>query len=246
MIRKRIETLVIEALESQGIEVDKVKIERPTTFTHGDYTTNVALIYGKKTGVSPRDLAGKLTEELMRIPSSEIEKIEIAGPGFLNFFLSPTALEQEIIQNLEIVPVRKGENINIEFVSTNPTGELHIGHARSAFYGDALARVLTLAGAKVTREFYINDSRDSNQINELGKTALGLGEQYKTPELEEKISTLDMQGLSSKEAGVKLAGLVQASNQTFIENELGIHFDVWYSEDSEIRATVANRSDYDH
>lgn len=240
MIRKRIETLVIEALESQGIEVDKIKIERPTTFTHGDYTTNVALIYSKKMGISPRELAGKLTEELMRVPAQEIEKIEIAGPGFLNFFLSPAALEQEIFQEKEIEPVRKGENINIEFISTNPTGELHIGHARSAFYGDALARVLVLAGAKVTREFYINDSRDSNQINELGKTALGLGEQYKTPELEEKMRALDVQGSSPKEAGVKLAGLVQASNHTFIENNLGIHFDVWYSEDAEIRATGVN------
>jgi len=240
MIRKRIETLVTEALESQGIEVHKVKIERPTTSSHGDYTTNVALVYGKKMGISPRDLAGSLTENLMRIPAPEIEKIEVAGPGFLNFFLTPTTLEQEVMQEQEKELVRKNENINIEFISTNPTGELHIGHARSAFYGDTLARVLTLAGANVTREFYINDSRDSNQINELGKTALGLGEQYKTPELEEKMRTLNVEGLSPKEAGVKLAGLVQASNRAFIENNLGVHFDVWYSEDAELRGAGVN------
>lgn len=240
MIRKRIETLVIEALESQGVVVDNVKIERPTISSHGDYTTNVALVYGKKMGISPRDLAGKLTEELMSVPAPEIEKIEIAGPGFLNFFLTPTALEHEIFQNQEVESARAGENINIEFISTNPTGELHIGHARSAFYGDTLARILALAGANVTREFYINDSRDSNQINELGKTALGLGEQYKTPELEEKMNGLDVTGLSPKEAGVKLAGLVQASNRAFIEHKLGVHFDVWYSEDAEIRSSGIN------
>lgn len=248
MIRERLETLIIEALGTLGIDASAVNLERPASSAHGDYATNVALVYGKKAGIAPRELAGKLAEELLRVPSEEIAKIEIAGPGFINFFLSASAFESALSGSPDLpeIPGRSGlpeksvERVNLEFISANPTGELHIGHGRGAFYGDTLARVLTLAGAQVTREFYINDSRESNQIRELGKTALGNGEQYKTPELEEKIRTLDLAGLSEEDAGVKLAAVVQSSNRAFIENDLGVRFDVWYSEDTELRVSGSN------
>ncbi len=239
-MKERIEIVLREALQTLGIDADGIKIERPADSTHGDYATNVALVYGKTTKIAPRELAGKLVEEILRVASDDIEKIEIAGPGFINFFLTDAALEQAVFQS-KALESRMGEKINIEFISTNPTGELHIGHGRSAFYGDTLARILVFAGANVTREFYVNDSRDSNQIKELGKTALGKGEQYKTSELEEKIRAMDFTGLSDEDAGVKLAGAVQASNRAFIEEKLGVQFDVWYSEDAELRATGANK-----
>ena len=238
-MKEKLEAVIMEALGALGIEAGSVVLDRPADSLHGDYATNAALVYGKKAGVVPRELAGKLVEIILETSTEEIDKLEIAGPGFINIFLTDSALEQSVFQS-EALNTRGGEKINIEFVSTNPTGELHIGHGRSAFYGDTLARVLALAGADVTREFYINDSRESNQIKELGKTALGKGEQYKTPELEEKMSAMDFSGLPEEEAGVKLAGAVQASNRTFIGQGLGVHFDVWYSEDAELRASGAN------
>lgn len=237
-MKEKIEAIVAEALEAIGVKAGVVHVERPADSSHGDYSTNTALVYGKKTGVSPRELAGKLVEKILETSSDEIEKIEVAGAGFINFFLTSSALESALEKGQTFS--KSDERVNIEFISTNPTGELHIGHGRSAFFGDALARVLTLAGKEVTREFYINDSRESNQIRELGKTALGKGEQYKTPELEEKINKLDFNGMSEEEAGVKLAHAVQESNRKFIEKGLGAHFDVWYSEDKELRASGAN------
>ncbi len=241
MIRERLITLIIGALHGLGIEADSAHLEHPSDNIHGDYATNAALVYGKKAGIAPHVLAGSLVEKLLSEHSEDIARLEIAGPGFINFFLTDSALEQAVSQK-EILSVRAGEKINIEFISTNPTGELHLGHGRGAFYGDTLARVLALAGAEVAREFYINDSCESKQIRELGKTALGKGEQYKTPELEEKMRTIDFIGLSEEEAGVKLASAVQESNRAFIEQGLGVHFDMWYSEDAELRASGANDS----
>ncbi|HAS84667.1 MAG TPA: arginine--tRNA ligase [Candidatus Yonathbacteria bacterium] len=245
-MKEKIEAIVTEALEAIGVEAGVVHIERPADSSHGDYSTNTALVYGKKTGVSPRELAGKLVEKILESADSrlgrglnlEIEKIEVAGAGFINFFLTSSALESALEKGPSFL--KSGEKVNIEFISTNPTGELHIGHGRSAFFGDALARVLALAGKDVTREFYINDSRESNQIRELGKTALGKGEQYKTPELEEKMRAIDFTGMDEETAGVKLAHAVQESNRKFIEKGLGAHFDVWFSEDKELRASGEN------
>ena len=239
MIRERISILVEEALQTLGISPEVVHIERTADRTHGDYATNVALVYAKKDGVSPRDLAGKLVIELLKVPSEEISKIEIAGPGFINFFLTDTALEDILAQGTTVEKVRADETINLEFISTNPTGELHLGHGRGAFFGDTLARVLVLVGAKVTREFYINDSRESKQIKELGTTALGTGTQYKTPALEELMRGMDFSGLSEIDAGFNLASMIHKENRLFIESGLGINFDAWYSEDSELRASGA-------
>jgi len=237
-MKKKIEAIVAEALEAIGVTAGAIKIERPSDSSHGDYSTNTALVYGKKHGISPRELAGKLVERILENSSDEIEKIEVAGAGFINFFLTPSALESALEKGPSFF--KSGDRVNIEFISTNPTGELHIGHGRSAFFGVTLSRVLALAGKDVTREFYINDSRESNQIRELGKTALGKGEQYKTPELEEKINKIDFSGMGEETAGVELARSVQESNRKFIEKGLGVHFDVWYSEDKELRASGAN------
>lgn len=239
-MKEKLEAKVAEALEATGVEADEINIERPSDSSHGDYSTNVALVHGKKLSTSPRELAGKLVEKILESSSDDIEKIEIAGPGFINFFLTTRALEQAVFEKKVTQVSKKDEKVNIEFISTNPTGELHIGHGRSAFFGDVLARVLSSTGMEVTREFYINDSRESNQIRELGKTAMGDGEQYKTPVLIEKMSTLDFSGMNEEEAGVKLAKVIQESNKKFIEDTLGVKFDVWYSEDKELRASGAN------
>lgn len=207
---------------------------------------------GKKSGIiwahtpskmfkNPIELAEKLKEELLKSPTGKryIKEVSIAQPGFINFIVSEgmisneaDALGEHIESGFDFL---KHKKINIEFISANPTGDLHIGHGRGAFYGDILSSILSYVGAEVTREFYINDSRESNQIKELGKTALEKGEQYKTPRLEEIIKNINVTGMSERDAGFLLAEHVGAYNRNFIREKLGIVFDTWYSEEEHIR-----------
>ena len=139
-----------------------VTVERPRQKEHGDYATNVALQLAKKAGMNPRELAGQIQERLVKLDG--IAAVEIAGPGFLNVTVEAGA-------QAEVAAAGRGrggrvrpfaspwlvEKINLEFVSANPTGPLHLGGVRWAAVGDALGRVLEAAGAEVTREYYFND-----------------------------------------------------------------------------------------
>jgi arginyl-tRNA synthetase len=144
-------------------------IDRPKIITHGDFSTNLCLVLSKKLKKSPRDIAGIIVEKLP--PSDLISKVEIAGAGFLNFFLSNKA-NNKIINDVLNQKDSYGKNktggnqkIQIEFVSANPTGPLHVGHGRGAAIGDCLARLFDASGWDVTREFYYNDA--GKQINYL-------------------------------------------------------------------------------
>lgn len=216
----------------------------------GDYTTNVAMAAAALSGKNSRGVADTLVKDLERNEEIKrrVSKIEIAGPGFINFFLTDTAILDELNEIKQKTEngfdfLKKdgvAKKINIEFISANPTGALHIGHGRGAFYGDILANIFSFAGARVVREYYINDSRESKQIIELGKTALGKGEQYKTSETEELISKNDFSGMSEPEAGSKLSGLIQGNNRTFIEKKIKILGFNWYSEDEKLRVSKLN------
>ncbi|HVH36852.1 MAG TPA: arginine--tRNA ligase, partial [Tahibacter sp.] len=137
-------------------------IERTRSKEHGDFAANAALLMSKPAGMKPRDLAQALVGALPA--SAQVAKVEIAGPGFINFFLSPAAYRAELRQILELDRAygrnASGENrkVQIEFVSANPTGPLHVGHGRGAAVGDCLARLLQATGWDVTREFYYNDA----------------------------------------------------------------------------------------
>jgi len=137
-------------------------IERTRSKEHGDFAANAALLMSKPAGMKPRDLAQALVGALPA--SAQVAKVEIAGPGFINFFLSPAAYRAELRQILELDQAygrnASGENrkVQIEFVSANPTGPLHVGHGRGAAVGDCLARLLQATGWDVTREFYYNDA----------------------------------------------------------------------------------------
>jgi len=207
---------------------------------HGDYSTNAALVCAKTSGKNPQEVAEEIRATIEKQGSSLVAKTDIAGPGFVNFFLTNDALEKELRGAVKEPEFLKGEKINIEFISANPTGELHIGHGRGAFYGDVLANVFSFAGAEVVREYYINDSRESVQIKELGKTALGTGEQYKTEKTEKIIAENDFSGMDESEAGFALAEKIQEANKKCIEGKLGVRFNNWYSEDNNLRATGAN------
>ncbi|MGM9874112.1 MAG: arginine--tRNA ligase [Bacilli bacterium] len=171
--------LVIDSfLKKYGLQLTftDVVIENSRSPEHGDYATNVAMKYAKALSLKPIELANSLKEE---IKDESIAKIEIAGPGFINFFMSKDSLNN-LIKNIILKGddygrgEKKETKINIEFVSANPTGSLHVGHARGAAIGDSVARILSFDGYDVTREYYINDA--GNQIDNLG---LSLIERYK-------------------------------------------------------------------
>ncbi|MFC5949683.1 arginine--tRNA ligase [Pseudonocardia lutea] len=155
-----------DVLAARGLAADALPadagVERPRNPEHGDYATNVALRTAKKAGVAPRDLAGWLAEDLTGRPG--IASAEVAGPGFINLRLAADAqgaLVGELLAAGEAYGTGDeyaGRNVNLEFVSANPTGPLHLGGTRWAAVGDALGRVLTARGAKVTREYYFNDA----------------------------------------------------------------------------------------
>ena len=153
------------------VELTDIIIERSKDLSHGDYATNAAMKLCRLFGAAPRNVAELITQNL---DMDGIEKIEIAGPGFINFFLkndSLTPVVEKIISQGENYGrgEKKNFKINVEFVSANPTGLLHVGTARGAAYGDSLSRILEFAGYDVTREYYINDA--GVQIKHLGESA---------------------------------------------------------------------------
>lgn len=142
--------------------IDNIAVELPRDVLHGDIATNVAMVMAKKLGISPMELAKEIAAELQK--NSAIESIDIVKPGFINFKLQIDFWHSILneIWNLGMnyghLSIGTGLKINIEFVSANPTGPIHIGHARSAIYGDALANLLKKCGFEVVKEYYINDA----------------------------------------------------------------------------------------
>ena len=166
----KLKLAIQEALSKIGANVDikDIVIEQSKDKAHGDYATTVAMQMARVLRKSPRDIAASLVENLNK---DGIEKVEIAGPGFINFFMkneSLTSIIKMIVDQGESYGESKDKRegkINVEFVSANPTGDLHLGHARGAALGDVICRLYKKAGYDVTREYYVNDA--GNQINNL-------------------------------------------------------------------------------
>ena len=169
-IEETLKLKIQESLKSEGyiLDVNDIIIEKSKTPEHGDYASNVALKFGGRFKVAPRDLAAKIAEN---IDKEVVEKVEIAGPGFVNFFIKKNAMNSVVAKIISDGDkyghaTSKGKKINVEFVSANPTGDLHLGHARCAAIGDSICRLYEWAGYEVTREFYVNNA--GNQIRTLG------------------------------------------------------------------------------
>jgi arginyl-tRNA synthetase len=151
-----------------------VTLERPPRVEFGDYSTNAALLLAPGEGAPPREVAQRLGAELQERVGGDLERFEVAGPGFVNLFLGDAWHRRALAAVLEAGEcfgaggTARRERILVEFVSANPTGPMHVGHARNAAYGDALARVLALHGHEVTREFYVNDA--GSQVRKLGES----------------------------------------------------------------------------
>jgi arginyl-tRNA synthetase len=227
----------------------QVVVERPRNREHGDYATNVALQLAKKAGVRPRELAGLLAERLT--DSEGVASVDIAGPGFLN--LRVTAGAQGLLAAQVVAAgasygtsqTLTGTRFNVEFISANPTGPLHLGHTRWAVVGDAIARVLEAAGAQVAREFYINDR--GTQMDKFGASleAVALGRHVPDDGyhgayvhdlarrvVEENPHIVDLpegeRTVAFREAGYKM----QLTEQQQQLSAFRTDFDIWYSERS--------------
>ena len=226
-----------------------IPLERPKNRDHGDYATSVALQLAKPAGMSPRAVAELLQSALLDLP--EVTAVDIAGPGFINITLNRSS-QAELVTTILSAPTTYGTgnslagvSVNLEFISANPTGPLHLGHTRWAAVGDSLGRVLSAAGAKVIREFYINDR--GNQMDLFGKSveAAALGQPIpeggyqggyisdladvvvrENPGIKELAA--DTRHESFREAAYK----VQLAEQQGVLDTFKTHFDVWFSERS--------------
>jgi arginyl-tRNA synthetase len=156
-----------------GLDLSRIVVEPPRDAAHGDMATNAAMVLAKDAKAKPRDLAEKIAELLRADPL--VETVEIAGPGFINLRLKasvwPEVLRTVLSEGAAYGRSRigRGEAINVEYVSANPTGPMHVGHCRGAVFGDALASLLDFAGFKVTREYYVNDA--GAQVDVLARSA---------------------------------------------------------------------------
>jgi len=161
------------AVLGSGVDLSRVVVEPPRDPTHGDMATNAAMVLAKDAGKKPRELAEAIAEKLRA--DVKVAKVDVAGPGFINLSLKPHVWAEELRLVLEAGKdygrgaIGKGEKVNVEYVSANPTGPMHVGHGRGAVFGDALANLLAFAGYDVTREYYINDA--GAQVDVLARSA---------------------------------------------------------------------------
>ncbi|MGO9558526.1 MAG: arginine--tRNA ligase [Acidimicrobiales bacterium] len=232
------------ALSGLGVTYDpaEIKLERPQRLEHGDWSTNIALVLAKRNGKSPRELAEQLTEALMATPPRHVEAVEIAGPGFVNFRLGAGWLHdalREVVKDGEggyaAPDLGQGERVQIEFVSANPTGPIHVGNGWFGTYGDALGRVMSRAGWQVSREYYVNDT--GGQVRMLGESLLARRRREAVPD--DGYQGEYVRELAEQYDGPEdVAAAGQFATERILENirttleRLNIRFDEWYSQAS--------------
>ncbi len=238
------------AAQANGYELDEVpviRVERPRQREHGDYATNVAMTLTKKVGVPPRDLAAAIAEQLRT--TDGIASVDVAGPGFINITVeaaSQAELARTIVEAGDAYgrgTSLSGVKINVEFISANPTGPLHLGHTRWAAVGDAIARVFDAAGAEAAREFYINDR--GVQMDRFGESIANAAAGRPAPEdgyhggyvtdlaaqiMREHPEYADLSGPERIAAFREAGYAIQLQQQKDVLDLFRTHFDVWASE----------------
>lgn len=255
-LKEEVKQAVLKAELAQEEQIPEVVLETPKDKAHGDYSTNMAMQLARVAKKAPRMIAEAIIENFDKSKAS-IEKIEIAGPGFINFYMDNSYLTDVIPTVLKAgaaygeSDAGKGEKIQVEFVSANPTGDLHLGHARGAAVGDSLCNVLDKAGYDVSREYYINDA--GNQINNLALSVearymQALGMEKEMPA--DGYHGQDIVGIGkalAEEYGDKYVNVDEEERFNFFRDyglkyemkklqqdleEFRVKFDVWYSETS--------------
>jgi arginyl-tRNA synthetase len=247
VIRTQLADAIRTELLAMGLEVEgPIHLEQPAQRAHGDWSSNVAMANAKRVGRPPRDLAMELVERLNASSLAHVERVEVAGPGFVNFHLRPTWLH-EVLASVVAAgqsafgrsSVGEGVSVNVEFVSANPTGPLHAGHARGATFGDAVARVLEWAGYSVSREFYINDR--GSQMVKMGESILARAHGEEPPEggyagayIADWAASLAPEAIANRDvaAATEHGYRCALADQQEVLGQLGIIFDTWFSERS--------------
>ncbi|WP_058308726.1 arginine--tRNA ligase [Gracilibacillus massiliensis] len=233
-LKSEIKQAVLAADLASEAEIPAIVLEQPKDKEHGDYATNIAMQLARIAKKAPRQIAEDIVAQLNQATGS-IKSVDIAGPGFINFFIDnqyltkliPTILEQK--ENYGSSNTGKGEKVQIEFVSANPTGDLHLGHARGASVGDSMCNILEKAGYDVAREYYINDA--GNQINNLALSVQArymqaLGKEFPMPE--DGYHGADIIGIGetlAKEYGEQLLDKSDQEQQAFFR-EYGLKFEL--------------------
>jgi len=230
----------------EGLDLDvdpaQVHLERPARRDHGDWSTNTALVAAKKAGTNPRALATSLVEVLQADPPEHVVAVELAGPGFVNFRLDDGWLHEALAtvlaegeEDYARPDVGHGERVQVEFISANPTGPIHVGNGWWGSYGDALARVLARSGHQVSREYYVNDT--GGQIRTLGMSLLARHRGEEVPEggyrgayvteLAAEYDGPDDVTAAGRWAAERILDRIRATLSS-----VGIVFDEWYSQAS--------------
>jgi arginyl-tRNA synthetase len=241
-----------DAVAAGDLAVDvpsDVRVERPRNRDHGDWSTNVALQLAKGAGMPPRDVAALLADRLGR--GDGVKAVDIAGPGFLNITLD-AASAGELARSIVDAGEAYGRNdseaghvINLEYISANPTGPLHLGHTRWAALGDAMGRLLTASGAQLTSEYYLNDA--GAQMDKFAHSVLARAKGLPTPEggypgayiddlaaavLEQRPDVVDLPEAEALEVAREIAYPLQLADIRDTLDAFGVRFDVWFSEKS--------------
>ncbi|MDR5701806.1 arginine--tRNA ligase [Agromyces aerolatus] len=244
---------IVERRRAAGDEIafaltpEQVTLERPKQREHGDWASNLAMRMAKPLGANPRELASELAAGLANVDG--VASAEVAGPGFINIRLEAAAageLARTIVEagaEFGRTTTLAGRRINLEFVSANPTGPLHIGHTRWAALGDAIGRVLRAAGADVANEYYINDA--GNQMDTFGESVLAAAKGEPTPEngypgqyiadlaarvLEREPNLLELDHEVALHTAREIAYDLQLAEIRASLERFNVHFDVWSSE----------------
>jgi len=262
-MKRKIKDLILLAVSSAhqkgdlpSADIVEAGVDEPKAGAHGDFSTNIAMVLASVQKMPPRNIAEVITRHIQD-PEGVLEKTEIAGPGFINFFLKPSAWHpvlreiHEADTRFGATDIGKGQKFQVEFVSSNPTGPLHVGHGRGAAVGDAVANILSFCGYDVQKEYYINDS--GRQIQTLGRSVFlryqeMFGQKVKFPEecyqgdyIRDLAGEIKMEegdallGQPEEDALMICARFAAAKILAGIRDDLklfGVEFDCWFSEQS--------------
>lgn len=238
-VRDHLREALRTALAEAGVDPlpDDIALERPANRDHGDWSSNVALATAKKVGKNPRELGQALVDGLNARPPAHVTAVEIAGPGFVNFRLADTWLHEVMadvihagIDGFARSTVGTGQSVNVEYVSANPTGPLHAGHARWAAYGDALSRLFERCGFDVQREFYVNDRGVQTKL--FGASLVARSEGAELPEDGYRGEYVTEWAAELPGAADPVAwGIERAqTDQRQVLHSMNVEFDLWASE----------------
>ena len=278
MMKEEITKIIEAAMDSlESVSCGKkteFEVSVPKRKEFGDFSTNAALAVASSTGENPRKTSEKIAEALEKLQTDFIEKIEIAGPGFINFFVNETIFESALRKVLHLgsrygsSENGRGEKVLVEFVSANPTGYLHFGHARNAVVGDSVCRILSFSGYEVTKEFYINDA--GMQMEMLGESVHCAVERLRGVKRElpkdgyrgdyihhiagkiEKSGGIPRKDEEDETAARVLFFCREFAYSTLLEeikrdlSDLRVDFDNWYSERDEIHNSEGKQTRIEH